>query len=683
MLAQNEVKLFANYSENDNGVRLYWDCHGWQENMKGYVIMRAEPGTDNWVLLNKKPIIPAVEENPDFTSRGLVDIGMIENVNNDFKKRLDSGLIGLIDPKEMHSLLTENNGLKSGDRIALKSDFSLALIVGFAYFDNSASLLSEYDYAIYAHYVNGEISSKPLDMFSLRIKKALEFDVDFSIAEETVSLQWGVNDQEIKSRSIIGFLISRSDTLSEDEFKQLSDYPIGYIREVEGSFVHIFPDRTADPEKDYIYKLTPMDLFQQTHDPVIVEYIADHYKELSKAEINKVKLYNDSDMELTWTVKDEEESLIDYFNIIVSETPSHDNGKVIGDKVLPDIRQFKDTTRKIYGKMYFYHVQTVGKYGQMSYSDPDGFYYMGLSKPKTIEHLHAELDFINDTPFVKLNWDPTLEDDSITKGYLIYSDELIPDTFLQLSGLPVLKQSEYLYPVTTDGGRDFKFRVAGVSTEGHSGNYAETQLYVGALRLPRVLDLRSELLKDGSILLKWSYPEMQDIQGFRLFMNSEELAGPEDIRPDMRSYVVVNPKIENTGTISFNLQVVGSLIESEIGLRREMRIPIQIRPSEIPPPISLEWEWTDTTKRKYIQLCWEPPYNSKNDIQGYVISSDYHTEGQVRPMLSLPMVQGTEFIYENHAKDHRTITIRVAPVTVDGETGRYAEVTIPINSSKK
>lgn len=675
-IAQTGFELFA---ARDNGqTRLYWDCRSWPGDLKGFVIKRAVTGTDNWVTLSRSPVIPAIDNLMDFSSRGITDAEIAAEFIEALNQFLDDGLVSLVSENDMRQILVERNGLGSGDRIRMKNDFRLALISGFAYLDTGIPEDTLFDYALFPYYVNGSTGTKPLDIYRAPASETVDIEVGFRISKESVILEWITDKDMVKALAILGYTVERR-LLSEDKYLSISVHPVGGIDLTDGDLLFRIVDNTADPANDYMYRLTAVNMFQQRGDVTEALFIAGHYRSLGKPKIDIVALHEESDMALSWSVNPEDSALISAFILELSFDPGKELNSVIIDTIEPSSRWYIDTHPKIYGEVYFYHIRALGKYGQQAISDPEAFYYMGLAKPPKVKNLTGKLLRANDSTFVHLKWSSVSNLDSITKGFAVYSDELIPDSLLQLSSLPLITDNEFRYPITTQGGRVYKFRVAGLSAQGKAGDPGEVEINIGRLKLPKIYNISAELITQHSILVKWDYPEFSDIVGFRLFINNKENAGIDKISGDMRSYIISDIRDFAGEIIQISMIAIGSDAVSEKGIQHRFSIPSIKRESSIPAPTSFTFEiLNQDTDTILIQLCWTPPLVRESEITGYALYSDYYTPGRLQRMNTIPVIRGTEYIYVISDPGRDEIMLGVAAVLLNGENGAIKDTIIPV-----
>jgi hypothetical protein len=678
-VSPRRFELFA--ARKDGAVQLYWDCRYWSPEMAGFVIMRSEAGKDEWVMLQDAPLLPAIDPVESFSNRGLNEEQQ-RSLQNDYQQLIMQGDLSEVSPLAMRQILTAQNGPGSGDRIKMKNDFRLALIVGFGFIDNTADEGVSYDYALYAAFTDGTTDNSPLDLFRLGDAPAAIPVVEFTSGREIITLNWELSETEVRMASLLGYLIHRTSPNGGNP-EVIANQPVGSFRTTGGITYFRVNDHKADPTEDYLYTLIPVNVFQTHGSPFEALYAAGRYRPLTPPRISMVALFEDEFMELTWEFNPDDVSLLKSFVLELSGDPGKEEGYTIIDTISGTERTYIDRRPKAYGEIYFYHLRALGHYGQDVVSAPEAFYYLGLMTPPPVTGLTSRLVQRDNLSYVHLRWDPRRSRDTVTVGFAVYTDELLPDSFLHLSAIPLIENNEYMFPVSTRGGRPYRFRVAGISLQGRSGIPGETTLEIGTLHLPKVLNINSQRLNPSGLLIQWEYPHFSDLAGFRLLMDGREVAGVDAITGDMRSYLVSEEVLAGTGNPTFRLVAVGSVAVSEPGMAHSLYLKTG-NPPRLPAPLSLTFELLESSGKKAVQLCWDPPNGMEEELAGYALFADYATAGRLQRINTVPVLTETHYLYSIPEGTHREgITLGIAVVAPTGETGIVSEIYIPIQHISK
>ncbi len=673
---QSGFELYGSRSEF--GVQLYWECKAWPSNLQGFIIRRSEKGTNQWETISKTPVLPSIDKNIDYSSRGVTNPDLQTAIRTLLEKMLAENRITMYTAAELRSLLIEHNGLASGDRIRMKDNFYLALLMGFAFVDEVADPEKLYEYALHGYLADGSTSEDALGIFSMANINTIDINVDFAPSDNNIILEWEFPQQDMRAGSLLGFTISRR-APEDNEPADIVTAPFASYKFVDSIFEFRFVDRTADPKSDYIYYLYPANMFQQKGEPTLAYYISEKYQTPHPPQIKMVSLSGDQDMAVFWEIVPEDSLLISSLVLEVTTEPGNMSTLVSSDTMDGDFRWCLDKHPKSYGTMYYYQVRALTRYGRSAVSAPVSSYFLGQISPPPLKGLKGNLIRKGPETYVHMRWNPPDKGDTITEGFFIYSDELIPDSFLRISDLPLISENEYLFQITSQGGRDYRFRVAGVATGGKTGEPGEIIIPVGTLQMPEVYQIYPKLLKTGDVLITWRYPNIKDLKGFRLLMNGKELAGPDLISGDMRSYLFALPEKLPADGIRINIIAVGSLSQSGEGIQSKLNLPNH-RFIDIPPPGILTYEVLPGDDNPVVQLCWDPPLGYHGDIEGYVFFMDYATPGRIQRINSVPVITGNSFLLTSGLKGREWVTVGIAAMKSDGTTGRVNEMKINLTN---
>jgi hypothetical protein len=675
-------KAYELFATKENGIiKLYWDCRSWAPDQAGFMLMRSPAGKSQWVPVGSGTIAPSVDSTRDFSLQGVSTEMLQDKILPAFRKYLADGMLMSLTAKEMRDLLKQHNGLGAGDRIRMKNDFNLALIMGFGCIDPTALPDLNYDYALYAVSADGNPGQSPLDTFRLGEPTSLLFDIDFIPGKNSLILRWQLPDAEVKSLALTGFVVERLNSEDQKTISVTEHQPAGLLSSDSGMTRFRIVDQGADPEKDLQYTLIPVNVFGQRGNPVVIEYLAERYKTLQLPVIEQIKLFEETDLNISWEVEKSDETLISGFLVELSKEMTGRDIKVISDTLPARSREFIDSGYKSYGEVYYYRIKAIGKYGQVVTSSPEACYYLGLAKPPAVTGLRVMLVKVGGETFANLIWDARNAMDTITQGFSIYSDELIPDSFLQISSMPLVTGNSCTVPITTAGGRAYRYKVAGTSKQGKTGTPSEVSLNVGTLKFPKVIKIQSEPLAGGSILIRWDYPDFSDLIGFRLIINEKEIAGTKEITGKMRSYLLVRPPDSKNGELAISLIAVGSEAISDQGLNHYIYLGETLSEDQ-DAPVLLKYEYLSDHFPEMIQLCWSPPLSKDREILGYALFSDYTGNGTLYRINTVPVIKETSYIYTNDKSDRSTIKLGIAAVYKGGRVGSISTITIPLKNQE-
>src|SRR5690606_11579854 len=117
--------------------KLYWEIFEWPEELMGFNVKRKEGEQGVWQQLNTEVISPQVGE------RNWKNVGLNEDQEAHIRKTLTayfaSGSMKSVTSMEMLSRFRQVGGPQAGDRLRMKEEFEIALILGFGFIDNAYS----------------------------------------------------------------------------------------------------------------------------------------------------------------------------------------------------------------------------------------------------------------------------------------------------------------------------------------------------------------------------------------------------------------------------------------------------------------------------------------------------------------------------------------------------------------
>jgi hypothetical protein len=210
-----------------------------------------------------------------------------------------------------------------------------------------------------------------------------------------------------------------------------------------------------------------------------------------------------------------------------------------------------------------------------------------------------------------------------------------------------------------------------MNTQGTPGEPAEASLMIGTLRMPRIYRTTVERVADGNILIQWDYPAIADLEGFRILLNNKEVAGAQQVHPDMRSFLLELPNAMPKEGISVAVTAVGSIAESEPGMPQRLYLP-NYKKQNVPPPATI---WHEMVPGG-IQLCWTPPSTDENQVKGYALFADYATPGIMQRLNTIPILTSTQYLITDEITFRETLTLGVAAIDKEGNIGRIREMVI-------
>jgi hypothetical protein len=681
LFAQDKKEYFLYGSRETGSIRLYWDVFAWPSNLEGFNLKRRMINGDSkgeWTALNFDLLSPDIAEKEDWVNQGLSAMQAAE-LDSALSGYLKRGLLSISSTSEMLSILQANNGLGSGDRIRMKSDFNLALMLDFAFIDNNALDGVEYEYGLYL-VRSGVESAQPIALFSTELLLPPDYQVKFQKLKQGIAINWQLERDQSEARAILGYFLYRRDPGSAGA-ANLLETPLGSYKEVEELLVWRYNDLLTDNRNSHEYGIAYVDMFQKMSDTVWSLYDAEFFKEVDPPIIDSIILIDGQHVKLEWQVPEasSEKALSFLVELSGDAEPGKWKFESISDTISGSSCEFTDTLFKQFGNIYFYKVALIDKYGRAWYSREKSIFYMGAIKPPRVRGLSAKAEIIEGKALVHLNWD--LNSDTLTQGYLLFSDELHKDTMNELAAIGKLKGPSYTHVIPTAGGRDYTLGIAPLGRYGAVGEMQRVKVYVPLAKMPPLYTISARLDDNLVATIGWDYPNFNELKGFELYMNDKLLAGPEILGTDIREYQVKNIELrKGTSYVEFRMKAIGQGMMTELSQKQSFYLP-NIELNNIKAPDSLQVELVSDSVNFFALLTWKEVDLDSLDYRGYIMYADYYREGSVQLMASLPLITSHSYLYKLPDMSRKNYTLRIAALSNKGEKGRYAQVKLSIDDA--
>ena len=662
-------------------VKLYWETHDWPEDLYGFNIKRIEEGTDEWVKLNKEVISPQFNENNYWSNQGMNN-EQTAYIKEKFEEYIDLGKVQLVKNEQFLKLLKNAGGLKSGDRIRMKNDFDLAFIAGFGFIDNIDIKDKKYTYGIFYVQDGGKEKAEPEATFSIINTDKLQIDQTFEKAKKGINISWTMSSKEVRDLGMFGFNIYRSKK-GIKSLEILNKRPLGSVKTENDTLVWNYQDNQADNSKDYIYAIAPVNMFQKEIKRFVKKYNSKKFQILEIPSIDTLHLVNDIQVLVKWRKKFTKKELKRIKELKVERTESNKLlFKPISNILAGDSYQFIDSIKKEYGKIYVYRLVVVDKNNKKWYSKTKSMLFLGEPKPPKPANARAEFKMIGETPNIVLSWDSKLKNDSLTKGYIISTDELKQGVFLRLASLSIITKNNYTYQLNTNGGREFQFKIIPVSIDGVHGPVAVVKYQVPLINVPSVTDFIVSLTDNSKIKLKWNFPDNTPVKGFNIKMNGKIIATYQDVDSTYREWTITNSEFEKEGVNGFVIQSVGEFSISD-SPRKTLYLKNRAQKMAVLKPENLNATIIKEKNEVNVLLKWNKINFEKEDILGFVLYVDDKEEGILMKQAALPLIKQNEYLFKIKDTGRKRFTFGIAAMNKERIVGYYTKIEVDLSKKKK
>ncbi len=562
---------------NKNEMRLLWTVDGWPDDVVGFRIGRRLIWGNSWNSLGGG-IFPELSLDRNWSAAGLTQ-SQAEIYQQKLKEYVAQGFLkGFIDHSSFVKQL-QQVGMRSGDRIRLKDDFGLAVVMGFGFIDASYNPAEQYEYGLFGVFSDGTESEVPLDIYKSVLldynDKRLQVKLNAIQNGSSIDLNW-ISDRAMHDQAgILTYNIYRRKNM-EDEWVRIVPPFISPREKTEESLVWEYTDEEADVFRRWYYAVAPINKFQVEFENSWIEYIPE---EMGAAEVIKLLPINDRHLMpgkagLSWDTNEDEarsilvnwdfdscyENDISGFYVLRSNTVTGVETKVGGVQP-PQRRRIIDITPPV-KTLFSYKLVTVCKDGTGLVSDSCTIYFKGPKRkgPKRPENF--KLEFIKDTGdyAVKATWDLPTDDDNFDT-YRLFNNRNLERELLENGSKALGVTNSYIWSLKNrKGNRDYTFGIQPVDKKGRRGERVVESIAIPRLKAPAFPAPEGELKADGNILLSWDYPLSEDLIGFKIYMNDEVIAEDLTVSPHVRSWIIDEyPDIytnRNTTRLSFDVEAL-------------------------------------------------------------------------------------------------------------------------------
>lgn len=669
-----DIKLRG--AEDQGHLKLYWETFNWPENLSGFNIKLREKEGKPWVKLNQEVIYPQVQER-NWKNLGLNEAQATE-ISRVYQVYIKSGDIQEIGKEEMLSRFVQSGGIQSGDRLTMKEDYNIALILGFGYIDNDYRLHKKASYAVFYVDNYGNELKEPAVIFSPENVKKVKPEIKFKGKRKSISVQWQLPKDQYFLAALYGFKVYRQSE-NQNNFTFISRKPIGYEKEKGNDYFWSIQDSEADPDSNYTYILTPSTIFQTDYKALTARYISKKHRSVALPEIDSVFLRNNQDVAITWNFDNLEKTEKRKIGQVILEKASANS--LVFEEVWRNSSlksyEYLDTLNLNYGSTYFYHLTLIDKDGGIIRGEDKIFTYLGHSKAKGPSNARAEFKMINDNPYILISWEKQNEEE--IRGYLLETDEIQEGQFLKLGSIPLIEDNSFLFKVDSKGGRKYGFNIIPVGADGFKGDTVSVSCEVPDLFLPLFNDFKISLNKENVLLLNWSYAEEINLKGFNLLMNDQQVLSYQSISSSDRSLELKNFKADNFGKLNrFHLEAVG-----DGGRSKSMGPSVYLPKNETTVPEIKDIQLVRKKDEWVALITWNYPITENQKMPSFQLFVDGSVEGDIFSGYTIKSPKVLQYEYKIPDPYRDTYTFQLAAFSKTGILSPVAEYTINLAKQKK
>jgi hypothetical protein len=557
--AQNERVNLLVQSPDGKNVKLLWLPNGHTE--LGNFEIRRKDALQDWVKINRMPVVPGISSRKR--------LFVVESDKTDVVKLWDKQT-SMLKSKKLKE--TDNTFLKklAADDGAVQDltniithDYDLALIYGFGFVDHTVVRKTSYQYGVFL-----QGSNKPLATATWNYGEIPDLNLVKEITSKSVpgkkgiTMTWNADISKMRAAYATGFNIYRMGI-------RLNEVPI-IATNPRDLTEFTWVDRGASSTLMYQYSISAESILGL--EGIIKPYIYDpaehprEYKKVEVATVTPMGFYFKDGINIQWSLPKEYDRYIKELYVEKDNLP--DGYKRISQTLPSSARSFRDTTGSPVNSYIRFRVVAVYKDRTIIQGSDRLYNYFPVPAPPTPLSVRTKGIMEDKKYILSLTWDPPMRGDTVTSHYKVYVCEPMSTKF-NLAAEKVAVKGGYRHVIQHGTASLYKFAVASISKQGVESPMSDTVLaQVPSVELPTP-GINNTVVAGQNVELKWEYPDIPDVKGFRLFLNQRQIATENELKRNIRSFVTA--KLEQGITYSVTMRAV-----SENGITSDISVPAEI-----------------------------------------------------------------------------------------------------------
>jgi hypothetical protein len=560
--AQNERVNLLVQSPDGKTVKLLWLPNAHTE--LGNFEIRRKDALQDWVKINRMPIVPGISSRKR--------LFVVESDKTDVVKLWDK-LTGMLKTKKLKE--TDNTFLKklATDDVAVQDltniithDYDMALIYGFGFVDHTVLRKTSYQYGVFLQGSNKPIATAAWNYGEIPDLNLVKEITSKSVpGKKSITITWNADISKMRGSYVTGFNIYRMGI-------RLNEIPI-VATNPKDLTEFCWVDRGASSTTMYQYSISAESIIGL--EGIIKPYIydpAEHPREYKKAEVANVTplgFYFKDGINIQWELPKGYDRFIKEMYVEKDNLP--DGYKRISPILSPATHSFRDTTGSPVNSYIRFRVVTLYKDRTIVQGSDRLYNYFPVPAPPTPLGVKARGTMDDKKYTVSLTWDAPMRGDTVTSHYKVYVCEPMSTRF-NLAAEKVPIKGGYRHIIQHGTASLYKFAVSSVNKQGVESPMSDTILaQVPSVELPTPA-FNNTIVAGQNVELKWEYPEIPDVKGFRLFLNQQQIATENELKKNIRSFVTA--KLEEGVPHSITIRAISeSGVISEISAPTEVNIP--------------------------------------------------------------------------------------------------------------
>jgi len=633
------IDLFGYTSEQN--VKLLWLARGWPDDVVGVQVFRRLQGQDSWKDLSGGTIYPEISYDRSWEHQGLGDAKQVSFYQEKLREYIKQGRLALVERERFLEVLNQI-GMRAGDRILFTADYDRAVVSGFAYIDSSVDSDAKYEYGLFGIDSSGERSSLPLSTYiTLRVEDAEHVRVKLQAkkSENHVVLGWSSDRKFHDEAGFLTYNIYRRKT-EADLWERLIPPSLSPWNKAADVISWKFVDQTWNPKHRCFYAVAPLNKFQKEFEKSWVEYIPEG---VSAAELNKLQPVNDLNLIdikggsawdtnedtarsilVGWEFDPYSESEISGFSVLRSNTVTGVESKV-GEMLPPNKRQVLDITPPS-KTLFFYRVVTVCEDGSELMSKAREILFKGPKPLGPPAPKNFKVKFVSDKDgfSAKATWEMPDKEEGVTSYRLFRNINAERKLYEDGSkALGVTNAYSWTLNRNTPGHREGVFGIQPVGEKSKRGPRVTDTIFIPRLKAPYLTNIHVKLTPDAAALLSWEYPHMEDLIGFRIYINDKLVADEKAVPPNVRSWQVYDypDRYDESYSLRFEVEAVFKYCSNRNSATPSLCLSQYRSDRSLRAPDADIWVVGATNETQWVELKWDEYLDPPQDpeIYGYLL----------------------------------------------------------------
>lgn len=567
--AQSGIADLLVQSPDGRNVKLVWITTSMPVGFNGFDIKRKD-GLGEWHQLNTVPLLPGISLKKDLTPYES-DNTDATRIKEKLRDLIKAGKLREYDFNTFTARWSANDKEVQDVMNMAMLDFDISIISGFGFVDHTVTQKMEYQYGLFLHQ-NGEL----VDKISWNYGSVPDLDVVRDISSKAlpgkpgIELSWTGDAAKMKSSFIAGFNVYKRGI-------RLNEHPI-WVTNFKDAAYFSWKDVNANSSSPEQYSISAESVFGIEGFITSYNYNpAEHPTGYSKSTVTSITskgyYYRDGIL-ATWTFPKDQEHFISGFYVEKDNMP--DGYRRVSELLPADARAFTDNTGSPVSTPFRMRVVAAYKDKTMFAGIERMFNYFPLIDPPRPQNVQAAVRTERSSVVVKVNWDRPMNGDSTTDRYSVWCLSNPGGKATLIAGNLTPSQTTCGYEVPQGVSARLGFYVS--ATSRFSGESISDTCYVVTpstfLPAPAVSVSKVD---DSTALVQWHFTDLNDLAGFRLFVNGTLVAGERELSRGVREYHAHDLKQNNT--YNFTLRAVtDKMIVSEASAAATLEIAAPQKP---------------------------------------------------------------------------------------------------------